>query len=439
VSLKVIQHISTILSQEKYRKIYLVLTVLLVALIFIPYLTSIKYDITNLTDYLELILIFVTLIFLYISTNKQELNRYKENYKFYKEKYSGHDLLCLDKISSSSIDFSDIKLEGDIRLNDIKFLLDYSEYNLPPLIEDQLNGILIEKFNIQEKTDYNGLTLSLKSINSNNCGGIEFKFQRSNYYNYLVTNMIPEYEILPNLTIRDYLEASGKKQLNSLDVALAENHLGISALVRFKVRVNGGETRKYLLIPKRSSKTTVFKGQLAPSISGAANIDTCSKNGNISIINFFEQEISEEIFPFFKLINFDDLDSFTNDFVNSSSLIGISRELKRLGKPELFFYFDYSSKVIELSDDLFYDKKDYLVIPSSSDKVTSEIDLSENDKFLLVDQDKFTSNLKLYSTKSSSKSSYKGEEIYTVFTEENFKVSESLFVNSIYFNRHITE
>ena len=444
--MKIIEEIGVRLSQEKFRKLYLVLFIILLAAIAIPLLLKdINYNITDILDYIELLFVLLTLLYLYSSTDKQELNRYKENYKFYKNRYKGHSLLKLETskstIYSSSINYTQIDISKAKDLNKIKFTLEDCEYTLPSLIQDRARDILIEKFNIQSKTDYNGLTLSLKNIYLLEDGSIELKFCRSCYYDYLLTNMIPEYEILPNLTVREYLESSSKKTLNNLNVSLAENHLGISSLVEIPLLENN-KTANYLVIPKRSQKTTVFKGQLAPSISGAANIDTCSNDGDISIKNFFGQEIEEEIYPLFKeLYNIELYKMFKDDFLNNAAFAGISRELKRLGKPELFFYYRFS-RPAELKDILENKslevkiEKNYIeVIIKNENK--KDIDLNESDSFLLIKPEKFIEQLKYYTNKhSKSKSAYEKEEIYTVFEKNTLKVSESLFVNTIYAKKY---
>lgn len=448
--MKLIGDIGARLSQEKFRKYYLMTFFLLIVVMLIPFLPEkirfgLKYDVSNILDYVELIFVLVTLIYLYMSTSKEELNRYKENYKFYEKRYEGESLLILDVddkiVHSSSINYDNIDISSVKSLNQIGFNLAEGEYTLPLLIEECARDILVKKFNIQSKTDYNGLTLSLKNINMLPDGGMEMVFHQSCYYNYLLTNMIPEYEILSGLTVRDYLEASGKKILNDLNVSLAENHLGISCLVTIPV-AEGGEISNYLIIPKRSMNITVFKGQLAPSISGAANIDTCSKNEKLSIVNFFSQEMDEELSPFLKdIYDASTYDKFKSDFLEDSILIGASRELKRLGKPELFFYFEFGSAFdidkLQSSDEFkVIVRDDYYEISGSKDK-SKNIDLSECDSYFLIKPSVFIEELQEYVKENSrSRSSFNKEEIYTVFTNDNIKVSESLLVNAIYAKKY---
>lgn len=110
-----------------------------------------------------------------------------------------------------------------------------------------MEEILIDRFNIRSKEDYNGLTLSLKKVSyQKDSKTLLFYFYKSSYYKYLVTNTIPNYEILPGVTIEDYLEASGNNKLNLLEDSLVENHLGISCLINLVDEFSN----EYLVIPK---------------------------------------------------------------------------------------------------------------------------------------------------------------------------------------------
>lgn len=449
--MKLIEDVSVRLSQAKFRKYYLMLFSFFIFLIVIPFLPGwmnygLEYDVTDILDYVEMFFVLATLLYLYMNTNKGELNRYKENYKFYEQRYEGEVLLTLtagaNSVHSSSIDYDNIDIfeNGPKRLLDINFILGEGEYSLPLLIQESARDILVNKFNVQSKTDYNGLTLSLNDIVVLPDGRLNMNFCRSSYYDYLLTNMIPEYEILSGLTVRDYLEASGKKTLNDLNVSLAENHLGISCLVTIPIEEDG-HLNDYLIIPKRSMDTTVFKGQLAPSVSGAANIDTCSENGEVSLVNFFCQEIDEEISPLLKEVYcVDSYDVFKTNFLENAVLVGISRELKRLGKPELFFSFGFkqvlSMEALQENNELNVISKSGYYEVSVKKNEMGGIDFSECDSYFLVQPEYFIRNLKEYTKKKArSKSSFNNEEIYTVFTDENIKVSESLLVNVIYSNK----
>ncbi len=437
--MKIISELNDYLTQRRTRFIYLILFILLIALVIISYKTTF-YDITDILDYIELSFVLLTLIYLYLRTNKKEINRYKENYQFYKDKYTGHSLLSLennskDKIYSSSINYSEIDTSNIQSLDNIIFTLNDCEYQLPALIQEQAKDILSEKFNIQEKTDYNGLTLSLNDVICEDGKTLELKFCKSCYYNYLLTNMIPEYKILANLTIRDYLEASGKKILNSLKVSLAENHLGISSLVSILVKTKG-KSEEYIIIPQRSHLTTVFKGQLAPSISGAANIDTCSENSTISIKNFFKQEIEEELIPILHELCPEATNNFKEDFIKNAKFIGMSRELKRLGKPEMFFFYECKHEIdldkIENKNIKIKHEQKYYGIAMTDQKHESSIDLIENNSFLLITPKDLIQGIRNIKCKSHKNSSYKGKEIYASLLKKELKVSESLLVNIIY-------
>jgi len=457
----IIETINIILSRSKYRFLYLFLIIIICVSIIIPIintfnhniiiLKNINYDITKASDYIEIFIILITTVILYIKSNKSELNRYKENYNFYKNKYSKLELISLKNktIISSSIDYLKLKhiYFNNINLKDIEFILNDCNYSLPFLIEEKGREILIEKFNIQEKTDYNGLTLSLKSIDFYD-NKLKFNFCKSYYFQYLLTNMIPEYEIIPNLTIRDLVESPSTKKLNSIDDSLAENHLGISSLISINI-----DNETFLIIPKRTNDTTVFKGQLSPSVSGAANIQTCKNDmDEVSINNFFKLELEEELKYFIESIfKKNEYIEFSTNFIKETKLIGISRELKRLGKPELFFYYSSSlSTSIDLVnqnrcyDVEFLDKSNVIVFTTNNKekerrkklKENNNIDLNENESYLLIRYDKIMNFMEEEKIKSKSKSSYQGYEIYNILNINNrkFKLSESLLINLSFIN-----
>ncbi len=431
--MKFIEKIVNILSQEKYRYLFLFLFLIFIIIILIPVFNAdIGYQITDIPDYFQLVILGITLIIIYIQTDKKELNRYKENYLFYKKRYSKHELIYIQKdeqkLYSSSIEYNLSSVSNKIKniyLKDIVFKQSGNKYELPYLIEEQARNILIEKFNIQAKTDYNGLTLSLKKLFFEN-NKLIFIFDNSFYYNYLLTNMIPEYEIMHNLTIRDLLEPSNTHTLSFLEDSLAENHLGISSLINIKT-IN----KEFLLIPVRSNKTTVFKGQLSPSVSGAANIHTCKQN-NLSIENFFTTELEEEIGVFFKNYVVEEID-YVNYFIENARLLGISRELKRLGKPEIFFYCEMN---LELKN--IYETNNSIIKLTISDQsdINEMIDSHENETLLLIEKNKIFDYLSYYEKASKSTSSFEGKEIYIRLNDE-YLVSESLFVNLAYLSKFL--
>ncbi|WP_321468464.1 hypothetical protein [Halarcobacter sp.] len=375
---------------------------------------------------LEKILIYIVAIYglfkLYKNTNKKEGLRYK-TFKELKEKYKGEKEKFLTLsfknkkiINCSSINYlneiKDLDINDNLKLKNIKFIKLDKEYKVPELIQLKMEEILIDRFNIRSKEDYNGLTLSLKKVSyQKDSKTLLFYFYKSSYYKYLVTNTIPNYEILPGVTIEDYLEASGNNKLNLLEDSLVENHLGISCLINLVDEFSN----EYLVIPKRGNNTTVFKGELSPSVSGALNIhSSLNELNDITIEQFFLSEFKEEVECLF-LAN--KINEVKNIFINKLKLIGFSRELKRLGKPELFF---------KVNIPMCYFKDINKRIISLKNTAENIIDNRENEKVFIIK----TSDIKNFINSTND-----DEAFLEIDNFNRYKISESLLVNLAYYFR----
>lgn len=324
-----------------------------------------------------------------------------------------------DRIVSCSVE---VEIPKGLTIADIEFELMDEDYQIPWFIEESARKILLTKFidssNFCEDlmsegrgSDYNGTTLAVKDYKISN-KQLKFQFRKSFYFNYLVTNVSPEIEILGHKTIRHMIEPGPK--LNNFFYSSAENHLGMSCLIVTK--------DNYIIIPKRSFKTSVFQGQLSPSVSGAANIATCmNKVGDINPYQWLLKEIEEEL---------DEKLSVTMDEVK---FIGFSRELRRLGKPELFFLINSKKTKKEVSE----------ILNKRNPNTNNSIDYNENEKILYVPMDHFD---KLYTENNTvpfkdeicggKKSEYK---VRLNIDTNVYEVSESLLVNLIYFKRYYRE
>lgn len=483
--MNLIDDISDLLSSKKNRRILLLLAILFSELTAI----CLYYDmrgfsffagddrLSRFLDITQSLLITATLVYFFIHSNKEESLRYENNPYFYIKRYPQefHRYLAIDRsnepylfvtLGTNRGDVSDFlkkkplcdkmlksKLENYLLSNsiqefspkmktfigDLNFIKPDSNYDLPWVIANHANNLLIRKFNVSEKLDYNGTTLALRGYKQQPDGKINFEFAKSYYYNYLVTNMMPEVRVIQKSTVRDILEPN--KKLNRLDSSLAENHLGLSVLVL--------TTDNYLIIPKRTSNTTVFKGQLSPSVSGAASIITCTgEDGEISPKNWFVREFREElgnIFPDVDTKNYFDVDSI--------EFIGMSRELKRLGKPEIFFLCRLANLT---SDDLIKSNSalHYLSFEATSTRGESKasgtsdnIDENENEAYFIADIDELIKRFDIsHKVKKYWNKKDKIDYDITVSVPEvlhnkfKFKrhhkkmiVSESLFVNCIFY------
>ncbi|UFS63082.1 hypothetical protein LOH54_02900 [Sulfurimonas sp. HSL-3221] len=315
--------------------------------------------------YVLFVLFFPTLWYLFCKTNKDEDQLFTTSHKELIEKYEAHypDLIRIlsnendgSRYTAEAItDIMDSKNQVLTRsiylikpqypsftIDNLLFHNDNNHYALPWIIAASAKVKLEEKFYHQatNKSNYNGVTLRVKGIEKS-ADNITIKMENSFYFNYLVTNMMADVGIIHNTTVRDVLEPGMPgKRLNQLEETMVENHLGLSCLVICR----NGESSK-LLVGKRSQNVSVFRGKYSPSVSGAANAATCRREDDIKIspLNWLMNEMQEELMlPDVK--NYIDYE----EIAANALFLGMSRELIRLGKPEVFFAIEldeaYSKK-----------------------------------------------------------------------------------------------
>ncbi|MGM0926541.1 MAG: hypothetical protein ACQEXC_08950 [Pseudomonadota bacterium] len=314
-------------------------------------------NLSLLINTVQFALIQAALMLLYTSTSKQEGQRYSQDPRFYLKLYkdehyrmlalqrhsavetraltgiptdervgpalmrlaSRHDLL----VSQSVLEWTPLR---PMTIDEVTFELMDDWYDLPWIVAEHGLDTILKRFNAVDRYDYNGLTLATHDWHASS-DRFALRFKKSFYYNYLATNMLPEMRLPGGLTYRDLLEPG--PGLSELASALPENHLGLSCLIR---TLDGA-----LILPRRSQHTTVFKGQLSPSVSGAANLSTCrTPSGDYSPLAWLVQELLEEL-PFLA----DASEAFAEPLsqcLQGAEFLGMTRELRRCGKPELFFY-----------------------------------------------------------------------------------------------------
>jgi hypothetical protein len=309
-------------------------------------------------------------------------------------------------------------------------LLDKS-YELPWFISESGIELLARRFNIS-KADYNGMTLALDSYEKTS-SELKLNFSQSFYYNYLLTNMLPEMEIMPKVSVRNLIEYGAAGKLNPLSCTLAENHPGMSCLISTKDGM--------LIIPKRSANVTVFKNQLSPSISGAVTNITSWDGEKYTASEWFKNELFEELKE--ALTEKQITDVTTN--LKEIKFIGMTREVKRLGKPELFFSLE-----LDIGSEDLREKIDEYNNKLKVDEELELIDEHENVKFLLINTDHLIDNLKSLTgggylartiakfnptDRSAAKRGYFVTFDYST-EEKDLIISESLLCNLILFKSH---
>src|SRR5690606_38368965 len=112
-----------------------------------------------------------------------------------------------------------------------------------------------------------------------------------------------------------------------LPISKASNHLGLNVLLL--------TADQKLVIQERNNKVSSFANTLSPSSSGALNYSIAiDEEKNVSISTAIRNELAEELSA--------EID------IDEVFLLGLPRELKRLGKPELHFLAKTSLSSTEL-------------------------------------------------------------------------------------------
>lgn len=330
--------------------------------------------------------------------------------------------------------------ESPLKLDQIRFHLEDEWYSLPWFISEGALEQTLLRFNANstKKFDYNGSTLSLKSIETpadDPKHQITFNFRKSTYFSYLATNMLPEVKLPGGVSYREMLEPGPK--LHAFENASVENHIGLSCMFL--------TTDDYFIIPVRNHNVTVFKGQLSPSVSGAGNLSTCSNpdHSSFSPMAWLIHETAEEL-PFLqrKTPNVETLPIPYRELEHAfedARFLGLSRELRRCGKPELFFSYALkmdSTQVRKLIKGPLQDKdkdkdKDKNNDQETEGKSKHSQDLNENEGYLLIPLADIHKALRMEDNKKKQITS-----IVLTHDGKKYELSESLLVNLIFYFRH---
>lgn len=361
--MSIAQHLSITFSHKRWRVLLLAVIVVYPVIGVVALRGDIAGGLTLslLFDVVQLLLVEGALALLYRSTSKEERDRYSLDTRFYLRRYRDerHRFLALartpdgavtaltgvppevvagllspvpDDAATRGLVVSHSILEwappGAMSIADVEFEVRDERYELPWVVGDGGIDTILRRFNAVDRHDYNGLTLATRG-REERPGSFRLHFAQSFYYNYLITNSLPELRLPGGLTYRDLLEPG--PGLSELPTALAENHLGMSCLLR--------TSDGHLVIPRRSEHTNVFKGQLSPSVSGVAGVGSCrDADGGYSPLAWLARELAEEL-PYLA-VDDSTFPGGPRDHLARARVLGMTRELRRCGKPELFFLLD---------------------------------------------------------------------------------------------------
>jgi len=223
-----------------------------------------------------------------------------------------------EKIPISKVIVPDKK----IPIENIELELNEEYYHCPYYIQKRYLEILkVTKYG------YNDITLRLNDYEMTD-SRLKLVFQYSDYADHSVTNDAPDIKLEGDKTIRDLLEPG--PLLYPLPVAKPSNHLGCSLLIL----TNDNK----IIFPLRSKKVTFGKNTYAPSVSCAVNYNRVKGvDDTISLKNLIDEELNRELKEEFKIYNI--------------VFLGLTRELQRLGKPEIYFIANtdmFSSEVLKI-------------------------------------------------------------------------------------------
>lgn len=294
-----------------------------------------------------------------------------------------------------------------VGLDNIHFTLQDGWYEPPWMLREAGMRGLSEAMGGFSSKHYNGTTLSVRgaTILGNH---IEFNMQRSCYFNHLITNHLADTPLVEGLTPRQILEPG--PSLNDLDETMAENRLGMCCLMK--------TTDGFFILPQRSSRVGVFAGQLSASVMGAANMAPCRDDkGGYSARAWLQTEVREEL-PFLT----DErgrIDSRLMD-MRHVRVLGITREMVRCGKPEVFLGYDLPVDLATLLD-LLNDQERV-----SKGRAAHHIDHVENDRILMIHEDEIFETLSEVIGTAHGRPS---QHPVIIHQGEVYRVSESLLSN----------
>lgn len=191
------------------------------------------------------------------------------------------------------------------------------EYTIPQQIASKATALLEHQKRLQGRRLYDSTTIRLDRFE---LAGEKARLHvsKAHYFDYLGTNFSMDAKLKGwTQSLRESVHPGPR--LCRLEQSLLANHLGVNSLV---FTADG-----FLILPIRSRQgVNVYKGQISSAISGACNFDRDIFNG-----------LSRLIFPCLRE-GAEELGLDTSHFETSGMvLVGITRELLRGGKPELFF------------------------------------------------------------------------------------------------------
>lgn len=259
-----------------------------------------------------------SILWLYSRMKKNPVNQYLDlNRGSIRNYYTDQENKKLNLYFNNETEVLPQYLEIDNTINHLDmshFIFEFEEsvFELPSGIKEHTQEAYKNLVKNLHYTNEENLRLRKLSIKN---GVYTFHTQPVYYEDYLHSNMLMDYKVDSNKTLRGIIHKDG--QLETLQESKLANHLGINILLF----TPAGS----LILPLRSKKVSYAPSEYSSSISGAVSAHDVSTGNKLSQLSILREGIEELGLK------------RTDILIESIKFLGLSRELIRGGKPELFF------------------------------------------------------------------------------------------------------
>lgn len=242
-----------------------------------------------------------------------------------------------------AIDPAELSADSDVKLVPHNEKFEPSD-SVAEITEPALDRIKAHVSKHSEVIFHNSLNIRVKHI-VRNVSSVEIHTQPADYNSYLRTNLCLDFNIDRRNSLRTYVHPNGL--LDELGESQLANLLGINVILF----TPSGQ----LIVQRRSFRTVVRPGELAPSISGTViPSDIQRSNTELSQLDVLREGIEE-------------LGMYEDDLNGTPKFLGMTRELVRGGQPELFF-----SGTLNISDSEIRNRWSEAIDRNEADEVLFE-------------------------------------------------------------------
>lgn len=202
--------------------------------------------------------------------------------------------------------------KNSLEMNQFVFKFSKEVYYLPDEIKDYTSNAFKQLTKTSNFRHGENLRLSNLTFENNI---YTFHTQPVMYEDYMLSNMLMDYQLNQYDSLRERIHRLGR--LESFSESKLANHIGINILLFTPAG--------YLIMPQRSNKVIYAPLELSASISGAVQSRDIIPGQSLDSFEFAREGIEE------LGLSRDDI------LIDSVKFLGLTRELIRGGKPEIFF------------------------------------------------------------------------------------------------------